>query len=423
MDPKLHQYAKPEPELLHGLLVMIFSLGGFCILVVTKRWDLFAVPHLNILFLDMIAVTSAVEAHADGINVLVENPYDPLGRIHIYSQLWLLGSYFGISKIDTYWISPICIVSYIAVTVYLIRPKRWTESLIILAFLFSPALLLVMERANNDIIAYILVAMSAIFAAKERLGYHALSAAFLLVASLAKFYPFFALALFTLLFLASRRWKECIIYLSALLIFFTYIFANFHDVRLIISNIPNVTGSFTFGGETLFDRLGIPLDQYTRAMTYTGFILSLSLAFLLAKRFKIEWAQSNTLISYSYFIGVGLLLFCFLAGNSFDYRNIYGLMMLPLFIYWIFADNKEGTVNKLIGIICLLGFIYTIWASLFAFRAGSIQVQTSFYLLLESVIMWILTLPLLMVMWSFLIDRFDQSFKLYKKTPEKLGEF
>ena len=77
MASKPDSQKKEELLLFHSLIVISITLGIFCLLVYSKRWDLFAIPHLNTMFIDMFAVTAAIEGHTDGINVLVSNPYDP----------------------------------------------------------------------------------------------------------------------------------------------------------------------------------------------------------------------------------------------------------------------------------------------------------------------------------------------------------
>jgi len=408
MRQDYNQTEKEEPLLLHGLIVLSIVSGVFCFLIVTQQWHLFAVPHLNYLFLDMAAVTAAIEGHGDGLNVLVANPYDPLERVHIYSPLWLLGAEVGLTRLDTSWIAALSIISYLALTVYIIRAGNWVASTVTVLFLLSPALLLGMERANTDLIAYGLIVLAIIFASKEKLVWHGLASAFLLVSSLAKFYPFFCLVLFLFYFLVTTKWKESVVYSVSLAIFFTYIFANFETIELIVGNIPNVTGKSTFGGETLFDRIGLSLSLHTRIVTYLGFAISILLAFALAGRLNINWGKNNRLQCYTYFIGVGLLLFCFVVGNSFDYRNIYGLLMLPLLLAWLTCNGSGGSLNRLIAVVCLFGFVFTIWAEWIVQKSDRF-VAPSFVYIAESIVMWMLTLPLLMVMFSFIFFSRNQA--------------
>ena len=51
-------------------------------------------------FLDMHAVTSAVECHRLGFDVYVQNPCDVFGRVHGYSPLWL---WLAVLPITTAW--------------------------------------------------------------------------------------------------------------------------------------------------------------------------------------------------------------------------------------------------------------------------------------------------------------------------------
>ena len=75
-------------------------------------------------FLDMHAVTAAVECHRLGFDVYVQNPCDVFGRVHGYSPLWL---WLAVLPITTAWDNALGLGLVILFLVVAGLPATWAR--------------------------------------------------------------------------------------------------------------------------------------------------------------------------------------------------------------------------------------------------------------------------------------------------------
>src|SRR6516164_8581211 len=145
-------------------------------------------------FLDLDAITAAVECFRRGLDVYNPNPCDVLGRPHSYSPLWVAASGLPVSRA---WTTPlglgldlIFLLSLAALPTPAERRNEW----LMLAAVLSTMSVYAVERANIDVIMFLLTLLAGIalagpssggrMAAGRRYGYP-----LILFAALLKFYP------------------------------------------------------------------------------------------------------------------------------------------------------------------------------------------------------------------------------------------
>src|SRR5262245_38114554 len=152
-------------------------------------WHYIGVPGMSRLFADWHAVLSAADCHKLGLDVFVENPCDYWFRKHVYGSLWLQLGNLGLGTRDVPWSGLVINAVFMALAVAVINPSNRSEVFIGAAILLSPAIMLTIERANNDLIIFSFVILTAwLVASRYRCGQIGGLLLTLLLAFL-KFYP------------------------------------------------------------------------------------------------------------------------------------------------------------------------------------------------------------------------------------------
>lgn len=144
-------------------------------------------------FLDLHAVMAAIECWHRGVDVYAANPCDTYGRLHIYSPLWLrLPALFG----DPALRHPLGLVLAFGFAASLLwlppAPRGGLAALILTAA--APVTAFALERANVDLLVFILVVPGAVLLARGQVA-RIVGFALFLLAGLLKFYPLVLLLL------------------------------------------------------------------------------------------------------------------------------------------------------------------------------------------------------------------------------------
>ena len=112
---------------------------------------------MEIIFPDLHVLLSAIDAHFQGINVFKENPLCYFKIPHVYSNAWFLFHYFGFSDQYRLFIGIITLIIFSIAVAWLTKKKL----LLFVLFLCSPAVLLAIERCNNDVILFLMLLLTA----------------------------------------------------------------------------------------------------------------------------------------------------------------------------------------------------------------------------------------------------------------------
>jgi hypothetical protein len=182
------------------------AVGGMLFLIMTGLWltgahgPYFAFLHalgvqaFRFPFLDTHAVLAAVECHRMGIDVYTVNPCDVLGRLHVYSPLWL---HLSVLPISTTWTGPVGFlldVAFLMALAMLPAARGPMGVLVVTVAVASPAVAYALERGNNDLAMFLFALAAGRLAMRGprlRLLGHALG----VLAAALKFYPVMVLTL------------------------------------------------------------------------------------------------------------------------------------------------------------------------------------------------------------------------------------
>lgn len=346
----------------HFVLCALTTLVVLGLLSTPSLWrfaigPLFSETPAEYPFRDMNARLGMAEGIAHGIDINHEiNPYTdfyglnnkPLYTVHTMALLGLdrtdrasLGLFFG--------------CCYLTWSFWLLRPKNAIEALGMLAILLSPPSLLLIERANDDIIIFTsILSVPLLLHSRKKLCKQFGWALICLITPM-KYYPAAAYALFLRNY---RNSKEFMSYCAAsgtfIAILLWLIKEEFSNIS---SRIPSPNPSFAFGGKLLFQSLKLEAEQ--QSILYAiGIALILLLAGLILWHKKIQLPKTPKINELYFLLGSAILSFCFALNSNWDYRLAFLIPTLPL-TYNLMRSTQFKM--QLVGFSYTLSILLTAW--------------------------------------------------------------
>src|SRR5687768_1390963 len=105
---------------LTGTIALIACLG---VLNSPRLAECLGVHQLGRPFIDWLAILAASDAQQAGANPYANpNPFDPLGRPHIYGPWWLLLGDLGFTSEDYWWTGALLVLLFICSAVAVLAP-------------------------------------------------------------------------------------------------------------------------------------------------------------------------------------------------------------------------------------------------------------------------------------------------------------
>lgn len=282
-------------------------------------------------FLDIHAVLAAAQCQRLGIDVYLANPCDALGRVHVYSPLWLAITPGFLDTTSTTAVGLGLDLMVILSLAYVIRPAAWGEVPVLGLAALSPMTIYALERANCDLVVFLLVVGGCALGRARypwRLGAYGLY----LFAGLLKYYPLVLLALL----LRERRRDALIGAVLAALIVLGLAGFDRAELAKALANIPALSYfSDSFSARNLpFGIADSVFGRHLRAAA--GLLLLAALAALAAVRTRRTWRlldaaalDPDSLEEQCLLLGALLMTACFCAGQNIDYRGIYFALIMP----------------------------------------------------------------------------------------------
>ncbi len=336
---------------LSGILLLCIAAYLF-IVPKYSLWEEVGVYHLEPIFLDMYAVFSASDASKDGYNVYVENPYDPRRRVHAYPRPWLWLQYTGLTLQHCTIVSLITISVFLLMSVFMLRPSNTREILISSALMLSPAVMLGVERANNDLIVFIIVGFAMYFLACKINLLRTIACFLIYFASILKIYPIVTFILFVRYITNKKTFWIFTFFITAAV--GVYILLTISDISYLSKTIPKPIGRFTFGALPLLHLL--TTEQYTNLSMYLYGLIGLT--FFVAIKFSnkscIYKNSYNSVNSLLFLTGSLILIFCFFVNSNFDYRCIYFIMVLPQLFDYLKEEATPVHIRKFTWVVIWL---------------------------------------------------------------------
>jgi hypothetical protein len=329
-------------------------LAGLCLLVLFPDFKRrFGVFDQGIWFMDSYAVLAASDAVQAGLDPWQPNPLDLLQRPHSYSSWWFgLGS-LGFTRDDNFLVGGAWVLAFLAAAFAGLRPHTGRETLFAVAVILSPPVVLAVNRANNDLVIFALLAAGLWCARAAQAWRLILFGLAVVLATGLKFYPIIAAV--ALLVVRPPRVglgaaAGCLVVAGLTLA------AGWSDFRHAV--FPAPVQVYTFGAPIIFRDHG----WTGLAPTLVGVLtVGLAAAYCVWRGWsvRLDGAGEDLRVRLAFATGAALLVGCFLAGISHSYRLVYGLFLLPLL--WRQAGQPAArrtgwlllTVLWLDGLYCL----------------------------------------------------------------------
>ena len=296
------------------------------------------------LFADWTVILNANLCLEKGLDVYLNNPCDPWGRRHVYGQILL-----NIPLIETFnkfyfIIFPILInLIFIYVVVNFFEFKSLIQYSVIFLFIFSSPVILAIERANIDIIIFLLTIYIS-YNKKVFLNYFSI-----IFAAISKFYPI----TLAFIFLFDKNFKKVMLNLFFIItIILVIYFFQLEEIKKIFNNSKQFKASgiynFSFDG-FLFYLMNLKViinkQDYNWIKYLIVFILFvLPLAITLKQNFRFIFNSKNIKDLYLeniyenrlYILSSIIILTCYFSFSNYIYREIFFLGLIP----WILKQKK-----------------------------------------------------------------------------------
>jgi hypothetical protein len=404
-----YQLAIPLTGLaVYGLFALLWHTGAQSAYFGALR--LLGVDPFSFPFLDIDAVLSAAECRRQGVDVYISDPCDVLGRPHVYSPVWLWVVPGFLGKWATGWVGLGLDLMFILSWVMLLRPRTARAMLVFGLAALSPMTIYALERANNDVVVFLLILCGVMLSAGA--PSHRLCAYLLyLAAGLLKYYPIILLTL-----LARERRRDAVlgmIGVASLLVLFGVYFGG--DLGKAFRNIPAFSYfADNFSAENLPFGMGEALsgvgERGLIAFLVLGALVAVAIArtmrtvrLLEAERFELSDTEMRCLA-----VGGMLVTACFFAGQNVDYRGIYLLLVLPGLVR-LHALCGDATVRRFYRQM-IAAMLFVMWEEFFRRNLHNlVALGTShglsskvevFFWVGRELVWWWLVVGLAAIVWS-----------------------
>ena len=371
-------------------------------------------------FLDISAWLAVWECARQGIDVILANPCDVLQRGYGSSPLWIAVSAIPLGVRDTTIVGWILDLVFLMSLSFLPSPRCLLELILVLAATLSTMVIFALERANPDILLFVMALMTGAFA-ECRLFIRVLGYFVALVAALLKYYPIMVLVI------AFREIVPIFVAIGVLILGCLAIFwAEYHiDIA---RGLPSIAwGAYNtdmFAAKNLPFLLGeaaesaaepsswAPLAQCIVAGGLYAILVGSSVAIcrrlLSSGQLRVALASLTRPERLFLVIGSAVIAGCFFAGQSVGYRGVYFLLVIPGLLA-ISRSSSRGIRNLSLGTSVVI--VLVMWGECFRLAlhralahyglpemlAGNLKVQ--FWLLRELGWWWTIS-----VMLTVLVD-------------------
>lgn len=347
------------PRWFWSFLAAVLAATVYCLCALHEPlWLRLGVNHLTPYFSDLVAVLAASDARYMGADPFaVPNYYDPFGRPHVYGPWWMELWRVGLRREDHVWLGlGLGMTTLVAVTCWL-RPRGPAALGVAFALMASPAMLLGLERANNDLcVLLMLLAMAGLLIRARTWVRPGAVAGIVWLGACLKLYPLLAMPV--LLERGPARRALCfgtISFLGFLLVWWWWR----EDFGKAIAMIPTSGSAHGFG--LIILRFLWTNPAITRGLMLIGFALGAAGWVWLLVR---EWRRPTPLgwRSAGFVAGAWTWIFCYLASFNYGYRGI--LLLLPAGA-WLAAAGAGPRATRITARAALGGLLLMLWLVIF----------------------------------------------------------
>lgn len=310
-----------------GWLALAFLSGGIYALFYFQPGLLWyvGVQHYDGWYADLFAILASNDAVVRGLDPYVSNPLDVFGRPHVYSHWWLQLRHLGLTREDIVWLGPAVVVSFWLAAGWSLRPRTRGDFLYALALLASSPFLLALDRANNDLVLFLLLVPLAPCLLHRTPAVRLLAPLLVALAAGLKYFP--AAAGLTLLAAAPGKELRIRLALAAALLAAVG-FSVAPDLAIFGPLAPKPSGWLSFGAVNL----PVTLGWNGPGPAWTCLAAGASVAALAWRSRRLEgWnpAPGPAGDWLRFVTGAALLTGCFFTSANFAYRWVFAVWLAP----------------------------------------------------------------------------------------------
>ena len=311
------------------------------------------------IFSDWNVILNANICNERGYNVYVNNPCDPWGRKHVYGSILLYLPFIRNFPQFYSLIFPIIInLVFIYVSINLFKFESKIKNFSLFFFIFSTSFILAIERANIDIIIFLILV---IIAYNKNI---ILNHCFLILISIVKFYP---IALVSVFIFEKKINKIFINILFVSIIIFIILFFQFDQLKEIINNSKafKAGGIYSFSFDALIGYLSnikiVLFKTNFSWIKYIIFFISAIIPLIITAKIYLkcifinkdiqELVIKNIYENRLYLLSSVIVMTCYFAFSNYIYREIFLLGLIP-FIIKEKEYSKTNFFNFFYNILC-----------------------------------------------------------------------
>ena len=348
-----------EKRKLINFLIFIFSIISISFLIYKQIIYPTIIPvvknGVTHLFADWSVIINANICLEKGFDVYLNNPCDIYGRKHAYGHI-LLNFPLINNYNNLYFIYfPIFFnVAFLYIVINFFKLDNYVEYITIFPFIFSPSIILAIERANIDVLIFLLTVFVAF---NKKILFNYIS---ILFVSLSKFYPIVLISIF----IFEKKISKIILNIILILVIFSVIlFFEMEELKKIFQNTKqfsaDIKGIYSFSFEALtfyLMKLNITINnQNYNWVKYVSFFILLIIPIYLTFKYKFKHILNSSEINnfflkdeYEnrlYLISSLVILFCYFSLSNYLYREIFFLGLIP----WILNQKKLNSEKSFIN--------------------------------------------------------------------------
>ena len=344
------------------LLLLILSgcaalAGSFVFHGYERTWSALGIYPLSPYFSDARVITSGAESHALGFDPMVYNPRHPSGELMDYPRIWQLLFHLGIDQKDTIYFEAVFVSLFFLGIFLFVGEINHAMAAALACGIFSPAVLLGVERGNNDLVIFFLLALSLLVIRKST----ASSAVVIAFAFMLKLFPVFAAAVF---FKEDRR-RFFKFMTGSILFVGTYCILLRDEIRAVRAAVSTTDWeSYGIAVNWLEMQKLTHNPLLSKLVSYAVIGALILLCVLLAARTRESREVTTVGMHINAFrVGAAIYVGTYLLGSNFDYRLMFLLFTIPQLIQWL--NNSDPRLRRAARITFAFT-LYSLWSMFFA---------------------------------------------------------
>lgn len=324
-----------------GLVLLVsFKINGY-----ENTWKFWQIETLMPPFSDLRLIPGSATTFRRGLDPTIDNPGDPYDRIFNYPRIWYLLFYTNINQDDVIWLGVVSFALFYIGLISFPGKLDWLGVVIMLLITFSPAAMLLYERANVDLLIFFICAMAVLVLDYSLLG----ATLIILFGALLKIFPIFGLSIF----LGKDKklfWRYVFLVVVS---FGIYAWLSFSNIQASWS-LTMRGKELSYGLNVIFDRYHdtfsmalikllppLAINKLLQVFPYLLGLIVLIAATLIGLKHPqpVDSEDSRNLSAFR--MGSFIYIGTFLIGNNWDYRLAFLLFTVPQLADWILHGKEK----------------------------------------------------------------------------------